>query len=87
MIFIDMKQKSMHEMIMEEVNRNPILTEEELQNMMYFPSEEELQEDEKVTENICNRIDVLLEETNGNPSEEHIRQIITEENNRRNLLK
>lgn len=80
-------KKSMHEMIMEEVNSNPILTEEEVREMMYFPSEEELQEDEKVTENICNRIDILLEETKGNLSIEQVRQIISEENNKRNILK
>lgn len=67
-------------MIMEEVNSNPILTEEELRNMMYFPSEEEHREEEKVTERICQRIENLLEETNWKPSEEQINQIITEEN-------
>lgn len=72
-------------MIMEEVNSNPILTEEELRNMMYFPSEEELREEEKVTERICQRIENLLEETNGKPSEEQINQIINEENYRENF--
>lgn len=81
------KKKTMHEMIMEEVNSNPILTEEELQDMMYFPSEEELKEDEMVTDRICNRIEMLLEETNGNPSEERIKQIITEENDKGKFLK
>lgn len=88
-IFIDMKEnqkKTMHELIMEEVNSNPILTEEELKKMIYFPTEEEIQKDEMMTEKICRRIELLLEETSGNPQEEQIRQIILEENNKRNLL-
>lgn len=80
------QKKTMHELIMEEVNSNPILTEEELKKMIYFPTEEEIQKDEMMTEKICRRIELLLEETSGNPQEEQIRQIILEENNKRNLL-
>lgn len=43
-------EKSMHELIMEEVERNPILTEEELAEMMEPESEDEIRREEELTE-------------------------------------
>lgn len=72
-------------MIMEEVNSNPILTEEEVRELLEPESEEEIRREEELTEAIVNRIDFLVE--NGyEVSDEKYKQIVTEERIKRNML-
>ena len=89
MIFIDMennKNKSMHKLIMEEVKTNPILTKEELNDMLYFPTEQEFREEELMTESVCERIELFLEENGITPSKQQLKSIIAEERIKRKLL-
>ena len=80
------KNNAMLESILEEVRRNPILTEEELNELMYFPSEEEIRQEEEMTEAICRRIE-LYEDINGiHPTKDKVRQIIEEEEIKRSIL-
>ena len=80
------KNNAMLESILEEVRRNPILTEEELNELMYFPSEEEIRQEEEMTEVICRRIE-LYEDINGiHPTKDKVRQIIEEEEIKRSIL-
>ena len=46
------ESNSMLEQILEEAANNPILTEEELKDLLYFPTEEEIEREEKITEYI-----------------------------------
>ena len=80
------KKNSMLESILEEVKRNPILTEEELREMLYFPLEEEIKEEEKVTEAVCNRIEKYQEMYGSVPSNRQLKTIIKEEREKRKLL-
>ena len=72
-------------MIMEEVNRNPILTDEELEEMMYFPTEEEIRQEEELTDAICDRIELLIEEKH-DISDEEYHKIVKEERAKRGML-
>lgn len=81
------KKKSMHEMIMEEVNRNPILTEEEVREMMEPESEEEIQREEELTEAIFNRVNKVIEESIEHTiSDVEYNIIVTEEKIKRKML-
>ena len=80
------KTNSMLESILEEVERNPILTETELKDMLYFPSEDEIREEELMTETICKKIEIFQEENCKTPSKKQLRKIIAEERIKRNLL-
>lgn len=73
------KTKTMHEMIMEEVNSNPILTEEELRDMIYFPTEEEIRSEEELTEAIFNRVERIEESIGHILSDAEFNKIVTEE--------
>ena len=78
--------KSMLDSILEEVKRNPVLTEEELKDMIYFPSEDEIKEEEIMTEAICNKIE-KFQQTNGRtPSKRQLKEMIAEERIKRKLL-
>ena len=80
------KNNSMLDSILEEANQNPILTEEELRELLYFPLEEEIREEEKVTEAVCNRIEKYQEMYGSVPSNRLLETIITEEREKRKLL-
>lgn len=80
-------KKSMDELIMEEVERNPILTKEELAELLYFPTEEEIRKDELMTEAVCKRIELYQKQLGDVPSEKQLNEIIAEERiKRENLL-
>lgn len=80
-------KKSMHELIMEEVERNPILTEEDLAELLYFPTEEEIRKDELMTESVCKKIELYQKQFGDVPTEKQLNEIITEERiKRENLL-
>ena len=76
----------MLESILEEVKRNPILTEEELMEMTYSPSEEEIREEELMTESICKKIELFQEETGITPSKKQLKELIVEERIKRKLF-
>ena len=78
--------QSMLESILEEIERNPILTEEELREMLYFPSEEEIREEEIMTEAVCNRIEEYQKKYGKGPSHRQLEAMIKEEREKRNLL-
>ena len=78
--------QSMLESILEEAKRNPILTEEELREMLDFSLEEENIEEEKVTEAVCNRIEEYQKKYGNVPSDRQLEAIIKEEREKRNLL-
>ena len=78
------KKNSMLESILEEVKRNPILTEEELKEML--SSEEELKEEELMIESICKKIELFEEENGTIPSKMQLKEMIAEEEIKRNLL-
>ena len=80
------KNNSLLDSILEEANQNPILTEEELREMLYFPLEEEIKEEEKVTEAVCNRIERYQEVYGSVPSNRQLKTIIKEEREKRKLL-
>ena len=80
------RKKTMHELIMEEVNSNPILTEEELKEMMEPESEEEILREEELNEAIFKKVE-LLEEKLGCPlSDDQFHKIVKEEKIKRKIL-
>lgn len=82
---MEKENKTMREQIIEEMNSRPRLTDQELKELMYFPTEDEIRKDEEMTERICERIERLIAETNGNCSDEQVREIMLEENKKRDL--
>lgn len=88
-IFISMKQndyKSLHEEIMEEVNNNPILTEEEIKEMMEPESEDEIRYEEELTEAMFKRILVIEEKIGRILSESEFKKVVTNEKIKREIL-
>ena len=82
---MEKREKTMHEMIMEDVKRNPILTDEEIREMLEPESEEEIRQEEELTEAICDRIDLLIEEKH-DISDEEFQKIVKEERIKRGML-
>lgn len=80
------KDRTMYDLILEDVARNPILTDEELVEMLEPLSEEEIREEERMTEEICRKIELHIEKYGTTPSDSHLKRIITEERIKRNLL-
>lgn len=79
-------KKLMHEMIMEEVNSNPILTEEEIRDMMETESEEEIRREEELNEAIFNRVEIIEEKNGRILSDTDFKKIVTEEKIKRKML-
>ena len=73
------KEKTMDELIMEEIKRNPILTEEELAEMMKPLSEEDIRREEELTAAIFERVEKLEEELGYILSVEEFKKVAKEE--------
>ena len=80
------ESNSMLEQILEEAANNPILTEEELKDLLYFPTEEEIEREEKITEYICHRIDEYCFQYGVFPPKEIVQKIEEEAKKRGNEL-
>ena len=83
---MEKKEKTKKEMVLEEIENNPILSEEELKEMLYFPSEDEIRKEEEMTEAICRRIELYGDIMGVHPTKDKVRQIIEEEKIKRNIL-
>lgn len=73
------KNISIHDLIMEEVNRNPILTEEELAYLTEPESEDDIRKEEALTESIFNRVSLIEDNLGHILSESEFRNIVSEE--------
>ena len=69
------KDRTMYDLILEDVARNPILTDEELAEMLEPLSEEEIREEERMTEEICRKIELHIEKYGTVPSNSQLKQI------------
>lgn len=83
---MEKKNKTMHELIEEEVKSNPILTEEEIREMMEPESEEEIRREEELTEAIFNKTSLVEEKIGRFLSDDEFKQIVIEEKIKRNML-
>ena len=83
---MEKREKTMHEMIMEDVKRNPILTDEEIREMLEPESEEEIRQEEELTEAIFNRVSMLEERIGRILSVKEFRGIVSEEKIKRKML-
>ena len=89
MIFIGMEKhnnKSIHEEIMEEVNNNPILTEEEIKEMIEPMSEDEIRYEEAMTEALFKRVFLMEEKIGHILSESEFKEVVTDEKIKRIIL-
>lgn len=73
------KNKSMHEIIMEEIKRNPVLTDAELAEMMKPESEEDIRREEELNEAIFNKVYMLEAELGRFLSDSEFKKIVSEE--------
>ena len=73
------KNKSMHEIIMEEIKRNPVLTDAELAEMMKPESEEDIRREEELNEAIFNKVYMLEAELGRFLSDSEFKKIVFEE--------
>ncbi|MBD5260674.1 MAG: hypothetical protein HDS38_00895 [Bacteroides sp.] len=78
--------KSIHEEIMEEVNNNPILTEEEIKEMMEPESEDEIRHEEELTEAMFKRVFLIEEKIGRILSESEFKKVVTNEKIKRKIL-
>lgn len=78
------KEKTMDELIMEEIKRNPILTEEELAEMKKPLSEEDIRREEELYAAIFERVEILEEELGYILSVEEFKKVVEEEKLKRN---
>lgn len=76
------EEGSILEQILEEAANNPILTKVELKDLLYFPTEEEIEREEKITEYICNRIDEYCFQNGVFPPKEILQKIEEDANKR-----
>lgn len=73
------KNKSMHEIIMEEIKRNPVLTDAELAEMMKPESEEDIRREEELNEAIFNKVYMLEAELGRFLSDSEFKKVVFEE--------
>lgn len=80
------KEKTMHELIIEEIKRNPILTEEDLAEMLKPESEEDVRKEEELNEAIFERVCMLEDKRGHILSDTEFKKVVYEEKIRRKIL-